>query len=81
MKFFEYFAKSEYRNSDKILISSEEFEKSILNKGDYKNKIIYFPQWAEDVFSNKQLLEIPEIPLGSMLCLQEILEKPKILFI
>lgn len=36
-----------YRNSDKILISSKGFRESILEKGDFSEKIIYFPNWAD----------------------------------
>ena len=45
--FFRHFVKSEYRHSDKILISSKSFEKSILEYGDYKDKIVYYPQWSD----------------------------------
>lgn len=38
-----------YNQCSKILISSKGFEKSICEKGDYKNKLVYFPNWAEDV--------------------------------
>lgn len=64
LNFFELFVSSEYKNSDKILISSKGFEKSILEKGDYKDKLIYYPQWAEDVFSNPVKKEIPDITEG-----------------
>lgn len=37
-----------YDQCSKILISSKGFEKSICEKGDYKEKLIYFPNWAED---------------------------------
>lgn len=36
-----------YDNSDRILIGSKGFEKSILEKGDYKDKFVYFPNWCE----------------------------------
>lgn len=36
-----------YNNCDKILIGSKGFEKSILEKGDYKPKLVYFPNWCE----------------------------------
>ena len=45
--FFRHFVKSEYRHSDKILISSRSFEKSVLEYGDYKDKIVYYPQWSD----------------------------------
>ena len=38
-----------YKNCDKILISSKGFEKSICEKGDFKDKLVYFPNWAESV--------------------------------
>lgn len=47
--FFRHFVKSEYRHSDKILLSSRSFEKSILEYGDYKDKIVYYPQWADGI--------------------------------
>lgn len=45
--FFDWFVKSEYKNSDKILTSSKSFDKSILKYGDYKDKIMYYPQWSD----------------------------------
>lgn len=36
-----------YRNSDKILISSKGFRESIIKKGDFAEKITYFPNWAD----------------------------------
>jgi len=54
-----------YHNSDKILVSSNGFIKSIEDKGVSRKKIEYFPQWAEPQFkpikSDKYLLgDIPE---------------------
>lgn len=37
-----------YNQCDKILISSKGFEKSICEKGSYKDKLVYFPNWAEE---------------------------------
>lgn len=53
-----------YNNSTKILISSRGFEKSILEKGSYEEKLVYFPNWAEDVFKDNKLEKIPQIPDG-----------------
>ncbi|MBO5731250.1 MAG: glycosyltransferase family 4 protein [Treponema sp.] len=36
-----------YDNCDKILIGSKGFQLSILEKGDYKDKLVYFPNWCE----------------------------------
>jgi glycosyltransferase involved in cell wall biosynthesis len=38
-----------YNNCDTILIGSQGFKKSICEKGDYAEKLVYFPNWAEDV--------------------------------
>ena len=39
-----------YKHSDKILVSSKGFVISILEKGVEKNKVSFFPQWAETIF-------------------------------
>lgn len=44
---FESLTKWIYRNSDKILMSSKGFETSILKKGDFCDKLVYFPNWAD----------------------------------
>ncbi|MBR5581635.1 MAG: glycosyltransferase family 4 protein [Treponema sp.] len=40
-----------YSNCDKILISSKGFAKSICEKGNFEDKLVYFPNWAESVVS------------------------------
>lgn len=64
--FFRHFVKSEYRHSDKILISSRSFEKSILEYGDYKEKIVYYPQWSDsDINHNANVNDnLPVLPEG-----------------
>lgn len=54
-----------YKNSEKILITSKGFQKSILEKGDFENKLEYFPNWAEDAISegDKNFI-IPTLPDG-----------------
>ena len=47
LAFFRHYVKSEYKYSDKILVSSRSFVKSILEYGDYGDKLIYFPQWGD----------------------------------
>ena len=44
---FKRFVKSEYRHSDKILTSSKSFDQSIMEYGEYRDKIVYFPQWSD----------------------------------
>lgn len=65
LTYFAHFSKKEYRWSDKILISSRSFTDSILKYGDYQNKIIYFPQWADgqDASGNSSI-SIPTLPPG-----------------
>ena len=57
-----------YNQSDVILISSKYFEKSIKSKLINQNKeILYFPNWAEDVFTKSNLQNssvIPDLPSG-----------------
>lgn len=36
-----------YNNCDKILIGSRGFEEAICEKGDFRSKLEYFPNWAE----------------------------------
>ena len=65
--FFESMVKFLYRNSDKILISSKGFKQSMLKKGNFEDKIIYFPNWAEkSINESKQNVEInlPKFPSG-----------------
>lgn len=54
-----------YNNSDKILISSKGFAASILAKGNYNEKLVYFPNWAEDSILKGNLdYPIPDLPKG-----------------
>lgn len=62
--FFNWFAKLEYKNSDKILVSSNGFSSNIKSKGDFGDKIIYIPNWAEDELQSDVDLPIPEFPSG-----------------
>lgn len=62
--FFTAITKLMYNQSQKILISSKGFRKSILDKGDYKDKLVYFPNWAEDIFTQPVSADIPILPTG-----------------
>lgn len=57
LAFFRHYVKSEYKHSDKILISSRSFENSILEYGDYKDKIVYYPQWSDGSDSGELSVE------------------------
>lgn len=62
--FFDWFVKKEYKHSDKILTSSRSFDQSILAYGDYKDKIVYFPQWGDGVSNSPVEFELPKMPEG-----------------
>lgn len=62
--FFESMVRYLYKLSDKILISSKGFKHSICEKGNFANKIVYFPNWAEDVFNNDSSYSTPDLPEG-----------------
>lgn len=67
--FFRRYVKSEYKYSDKILISSRRFERSVLGYGDYEDKVVYFPQWSDATLSNANAqelydLSLPDLPGG-----------------
>lgn len=67
LSFFNWFAKLQYKNATKILISSKSFSESINKKGDFSSKIIYFPNWAEDVFTKEDTcknFQMPNLPAG-----------------
>lgn len=48
-----------YRHSEKILISSKDFKPLVNRRADYSNKIIYFPNWCDDMLK----MERPAVPL------------------
>ena len=63
--FFKHFVKSEYKYSDKILISSRSFDKSVLEYGPYDDKIVYYPQWSDAIDGvDKAPEDAPIIPAG-----------------
>lgn len=65
--FFDLFVKSEYKNSDRILTSSRSFNKAISTYGDYDDKLVYFPQWADGSIGesgSSSGYSLPDIPSG-----------------
>lgn len=53
-----------YKRTDKILITSKRFRKPIAAKGSFADKIIYFPNWSDDILQMDDSYEIPELPVG-----------------
>jgi glycosyltransferase involved in cell wall biosynthesis len=64
LDFFSKIAALMYRNSERILIASQGFRDSILDKGDFIDKLVYFPNWAEDVFADAAQMPVPQMPEG-----------------
>lgn len=65
LAFFDRYVKMEYRWSDKILTSSRSFDESILKYGDYRDKIVYYPQWSDGLDASEDVQgKMPEIPEG-----------------
>ena len=64
--FFNRMTKWIYRHSDKILMSSNGFRKSILQKGDFADKLEFFPNWGEKLFLDEKLRKnaTPTLPNG-----------------
>ena len=64
--FFNRMTKWIYRHSDKILMSSNGFRKSILQKGDFADKLEFFPNWGENLFLDEKLKKnaTPTLPNG-----------------
>ena len=64
IKIFDKITKWVYKGSYKILISSRRFVDSILKKGDFSNKIEYFPNWSVDMSLQGEKVALPAIPQG-----------------
>lgn len=45
-----------YKNTDEIFIQSEAFKKSIIAKGVSPAKLYYIPNWAEDLFEDRKMI-------------------------
>lgn len=61
---FEKVTKWIYRNSETLLIGSKGYRQSITKKGDFDNKILYFPNWVEESLVNPKSVSVPEFPKG-----------------
>ncbi|MCK9437728.1 MAG: glycosyltransferase family 4 protein [Bacteroidales bacterium] len=59
-----WYTKIVYKKSTKILVSSKAFTQSILEKGNYEHKIVYFPNWSIDFKDLSLESNIPELPEG-----------------
>lgn len=73
--FFDIFVKSEYKHSDKLLISSRSFEDKICQYGDYKDKIEYYPQWAVESKNNVEGKPIADASIKALETLDAVKEE------
>lgn len=64
LNFVDKLVKEIYRQTDKILITSKRFREPIEQKGNFKDKIVYFPNWSDDILSMPQEYDIPQLPDG-----------------
>lgn len=61
---FEKITKWIYRNSNTLLIGSKGYRKSITQKGNFNNKIVYFPNWVEESLLDDKQADVPDFPSG-----------------
>ncbi len=65
LNYFQKITVNFYKNSEKILVSSKGMMKSIMEKGDFASKLVYFPNWAEDtILDGKIDYPLPNLPDG-----------------
>ena len=53
----DWMVKRIYEKCDVLLVQSDGFRKSILSKGDFAQKIVFAPNWAEDLYLKKEMIE------------------------
>lgn len=64
LNYVDKMVKGIYKRTDKILITSERFREPIAAKGDLADKIIYFPNWSDDILQMDESYVIPQLPEG-----------------
>lgn len=62
LKSFGRLTKWLYGNSNRLLIGSKGFRKSINSLGDFDRKITYFPNWIEESLENPETRAVPDLP-------------------
>ena len=50
-----------YAKCDVLLVQSDGFKKSILSKGDFESKIVFAPNWAENLYLEKKMINEEEV--------------------
>lgn len=50
-----------YAKSDVLMVQSNGFTESILSKGNFASKIAYIPNWAEDLYLEKKMVNVDAV--------------------
>jgi len=66
LNFVDRFVKLVYRKSTRIMISSKQFSDLICLKGDFSAKIVYLPNWCDDILQMEKK-KIPALPSGFLI--------------
>lgn len=53
-----------YNKCDKLMVCSKRMADSVMEQGDFSNKLLYYPNWSEDMMSGKQDYPLPEFADG-----------------
>lgn len=64
LKFFSNLTAWIYKHSNHILMSSRGFKESICEKGNFENKLVYFPNWADVALDGSASYVLPDLPDG-----------------
>ena len=56
LRVLDWLVKRIYKKCDVLMVQSDGFRESILSKGDFASKIVYVPNWAEDLYLEKKPL-------------------------
>lgn len=53
-----------YDRCDKLMVCSKRMADSVMEQGDYSNKLLYYPNWSEDMILGDQSYLLPQLPEG-----------------
>lgn len=53
-----------YLHCDKLMVCSKRMADSVMELGDYNDKLLYFPNWSEDMMKGNQTYPLPEFAEG-----------------
>ena len=53
-----------YNRCDKLMVSSKRMADSVMEQGDYSDKLLYYPNWSEDMMKGNQSYPLPEFDDG-----------------